>query len=271
MHNPFILNPAIAGTVNYFQIRSINRFQWIGFGDAPVTNSLSFFGPVSAKNKDMGYGATVYDDITGLVSNAGLRGAYAYNLAINDQIRISFGAAIGLMQFKFDGTKSNLPKEDIDPAAPKTVKNFLLPDGIIGTYLYSNNFQVGFSADNLFNNKVNIDDQAKGLNKLKSHFYLLGSYEYYFNRRWSVESSMMIRGVSPAPLQFDINGKGIYQKIAWFGLSYRYQDAISVMGGYIFNKRILIGISYDITTTPIRTNSLGSVEFMLGYRFNSLK
>lgn len=270
MHNPFILNPAVAGTVNYFQIRSINRFQWIGFGDAPVTNSLSFYGPVSAKNKDMGYGATVYDDITGLVSNAGLRGAYAYNLALNDQIRLSFGAAFGLMQYKYDGTQSNVP-DGYDLPEFKTTKTFYFPDGVIGTYVYSNNFQVGFSADNLFNNKINIDNQAAGLSKLKSHFYLLGSYEYYFNRRWAVELSMMIRGVSPAPLQFDLNCKVEYLKIYWFGASYRYLDAISFMGGYIFNKRILLGLSYDYDTSPIRTNTLGSIEFMIGYRFNSLR
>jgi type IX secretion system PorP/SprF family membrane protein len=237
MHNPFILNPAITGTVNYFQIRTVHRFQWAGITDAPVTNSLSVFGPVSAKNKDMGYGATVYNDVTGPTSNSGIRGAYAYNIAINDEIRISFGAALGLYQYKYDGTQIKGLKDgnDLDPKLPQSIKSHYLPDGMLGIYCYRNDFQVGFSVDNLFNleikNGEDLSPQASGLNKLRRHYYFLGSYTYIFNRKWSVEGSTVIKGVSPTPLQVDINARGIYQKVAWFGLSYRTNDAISILGG----------------------------------------
>ena len=36
MLNDFSMNPAIAGTQNYFDIKSDNRFQWIGITDAPT-------------------------------------------------------------------------------------------------------------------------------------------------------------------------------------------------------------------------------------------
>ena len=36
--NPFLYNPAVAGSDNGFKIRMNNRFQWMGFDDAPITN-----------------------------------------------------------------------------------------------------------------------------------------------------------------------------------------------------------------------------------------
>ena len=270
IHNPFVLNPAIAGTSNAFQIRFMSRLQWIGFTDAPVTNSLSVYGPVSAKTKDMGYGVTVYSDITSPTSRSGIKGAYAYNRAVNEYMRISFGAALGLMQYKYDGSKVTMLSAT-DPISPKAVKSFFLPDAMVGVYLWSQIFQVGFSTDNLFNNKLQLDPNSEALSKLKRHFYLFGSYKWIHNRRWDTEYSTLVKYVQPAPPQFDFNVKVTYLKTAWFGVSYRTLDAISLFGGYIFNKRIYAGYSFDYNISPIRNYSFGSHEVMIGYRFNSLK
>src|SRR5665811_2406556 len=66
MTNPFALNPALAGTNNYFQVLSSNRFQWVGFTDAPITNSLSLYGPL--EKYPMGWGASINYDVAGPVS-----------------------------------------------------------------------------------------------------------------------------------------------------------------------------------------------------------
>ena len=44
MTNPFLINPALAGTYNYYQIIANSRLQWAGFTDAPITNVISMFG-----------------------------------------------------------------------------------------------------------------------------------------------------------------------------------------------------------------------------------
>src|SRR5208283_1263463 len=74
MMNPFLYNPAVAGTANYWEIRSDHRFQWVGLNNAPITNVVSAFGPHSTK--DMGFGGNVYSDITGPVSTTGANGVY---------------------------------------------------------------------------------------------------------------------------------------------------------------------------------------------------
>ena len=116
MFNPYIINPAVAGTYNFFQARSNNRFQWVGIPDAPQTYGMSIYGPHA--KKDMGFGGTIYNDITGPTSRLGLNGSYAYNIRLTDDIRLSGGLLLGLMQYKVDGSKLNFGDANIsnDPA-----------------------------------------------------------------------------------------------------------------------------------------------------------
>ena len=270
IQNPFVINPAVAGTLNFFQIKLIQRIQWIGFNDAPITTSISFFGPFSGKNKDMGYGATMFNDITGPTSRLGARGSYAYNIKISTTQRISFGAALGIMQYRVDGTKLNLVS---DPASPQTVTSIPLLDGLVGVYFWDSNLQIGVSSDNLFNNSINLDNSgnAKALSKLNRDLYAFSSYRYNVNRRWSVEPALGVRFVGPSVVQFDIMTRVEYQRMLSFGVSYRLQDAVSLFGGYYFNKHIYLGYSWDISTSQIIHYSFGTHEFLIGYRFNSLR
>ncbi len=270
IQNPFVINPAVAGTLNFFQIKLIQRIQWIGFNDAPITTSFSVYGPVSAKNKDMGYGGTFYSDITGPTSRLGARGSYAYNIKINETERISFGAALGIMQYRVDGTKIGLVN---DPASPQTVTNIPLLDGLAGVYFYDSNLQVGLSADNLFNNSINLDNSgsSKALGKLNSDYYLMGSYKWILNRRWNVETASGIRFVGLSVVQFDLSAKAEYMRKLTFGLAYRLQDAVSVILGYYFTNHIYVGYSLDISTSQIFNYSFGTHEILIGYRFSSLK
>jgi type IX secretion system PorP/SprF family membrane protein len=270
IQNPFVINPAVAGTLHFFQIKMIQRVQWVGFNDAPITTSLSFFGPISPKNKDMGYGGTFYNDVTGPTSRLGVNGSYAYNVKINETQRISFGAALGIMQFKFDGTKINLPD---DKSAPQAVTNIPLLEGLAGVYFWDSNFQIGLSADNLFNNSINLDNSgnSKALSKLSRDYYLFGSYRFILNRRWNIESATGIRFVGPSVVQFDLSAKAEYKKSLIFGVAYRLQDAVSAILGYQLTKNIYLGYSLDISTSQIYHYSFGTHEILIGYRFNSMK
>jgi type IX secretion system PorP/SprF family membrane protein len=269
MFNPFIVNPAITGTHNYYQIRSNSRFQWAGMTDAPMTNSLSIFGPHASK--DMGWGGYLYNDVTGPTSTTGIMGAYGYNIAITDEIRAAGGINLGVKQYKIDGSKITTWDLDDPVLSSGSVYSTFVPDATFGLYVYSSNFHVGFSANQLINNKINMFDEATGLSKLKSHFFLMGGYKHFFNRDWAIEPSLLLKMVSPVPPQIDLGTKVYYQNIAWFGLSFRSMDAISVLMGYTHERKIFVGYSYDIGITGIRKHHYGSHEVMIGFNFNNIK
>jgi len=273
MLNPFMTNPAIAGTNNYYQIRSNHRFQWTGLKDAPVTNAISAYGPHSSKS--MGYGGYIYNDITGPTSRTGINGVYAYNIALTTDIRISMGLSLGIMQYKVDGTKIKLHDEGIDPALLGTVYSKVVPDGSAGVYVWNSNFYAGFSALQLLNNKIKIGDATdtdpKLVNRLTSHFYLIGGYSYSINRDWSLDPCVIVKKVVPASYQLELNIKATYQNMLWGGISFRTQDAISLILGYTYNRKYFIGVAYDYAVSDIRYYSSGSIEFCLGINFDNLK
>lgn len=274
MFNDYMVNPAVAGTYNFFQVRANSRIQWIGITDAPRTMSISAYGPF--KNRDMGYGGYIYNDVTGPESKLFLGGTYTYNIAINDAMRISGGITVGIMQYKLDGTIMNFDEDINDPVMSNGVESRIIPDASLGFYLYASQFFVGLSAHQLFGNKYNVTEAADtanvtGVSKLTQHMYLTGGYNIYINRDFSVLPSALVKFTTPGEIAFDINAKVTYQRMVWAGLSYRYSDAVSVLVGYNYENKFLLGISYDVITSELRKHTQGTVEIMLGYRFNKIK
>ncbi len=267
MFNPYVINPAIAGTYNFYQIRSNHRFQWIGIQDAPITNTLSIYGPL--EKQPMGLGGYIFSDVIGPESKTGLYGTYAYNYPINEEIKISMGLTAGLLQYKIDGTQIDF--YEVEPTYSQGIESRFIPDASVGLYLYSHMFHVGFSANQLINNKLNLGADPTGLSKLKSHFYLTGGYKYYINRDWAVEPTMIVKAVLPTPPQLDFAARTIYQNMLWLGFTYRTGDAVSVLLGYAYENKILIGYSYDIGINDIAPYNTGSHELMIGFKFDDLK
>jgi type IX secretion system PorP/SprF family membrane protein len=268
MFNKVIYNPAVAGIDKYFQIRSNHRFQWVGMTDAPLTNALSFFGP--HRTMPMGYGGYIYHDITGPTSRTSLTGVYAYNIQVMPGIRLSMGLSAGVMQYRVDGTQITL-KDPSDLALQGEVHTSWVPDANIGLYLYHDDFWVGASTAQLINTKLKLYEPGTGINKLKTHFFLTGGYIWEINPDWKLEPSAMLKGTAPRAIQFDITTRVIWLDMVWLGLSYRTNDAMSVLLGYSYENRIYFGYSYDITLSGLRQYNTGTHEIMFGYRFNDIK
>ncbi len=275
MFNDYLVNPAVAGTYNYFKITANQRIQWIGINDSPRTMSLSGYGPF--KSRDMGYGGYIFNDVTGPESRLSLGGSYAYNIAINDEWRISGGLTVGIMQYKLDGTAMYIDQESRnanDPALPEGVQSKIIPDASVGVYAYTTYYFVGLSAHQLLGNKYSLHEQTdsiQGISRLTQHVYLAGGANFILNRDFLITPSALIKYTSPGQIQAEINAKVTYQRMAWAALAFRTGDAISIMGGYNYENKILIGIAYDLTISELRRHSNGTVEVMVGYNFNKIK
>jgi len=267
--NDFVISPAFAGTKPYYQAKSNNRYQWVGVNDAPKTFILSAFGP--EKKKDMGYGAQLFSDVTGPTSRLGFYGSYAYNLKLKDDIRLSMGLSLGLLQYKIDGSQITL-HDDNDQSLGNEVYAEFLPDADFAVLVYGENWHGGLVAKQLFNNKLKFDDiDALGINTLKTHFFAHGAYRHDISEDWAVEPYALLKFLSPAPLQLDLGVRGIWKKMAWLGISWRSADAIAVMIGYEYEEQISFGYSYDITTSNLKTASSGTHEVMIGFKFSKIK
>jgi type IX secretion system PorP/SprF family membrane protein len=275
MTNPFLINPALAGTYPYYQIMLNSRVQWVGFTDAPMTNVISMYGPTV--KKPMGLGGYIMYDVYGATSITLIKLSYAYNYAISENLKISMGLALGLKQFKISGNMTIADPGD-KTYQPGYTFTKLYPDASWGAYLYSSTYHIGLAITNLFGNKVEYGiDTVTNLSKLKQNFYLHGGYKYNVSRELSIEPTVVFKKITATPVQMDLDVRAWYGKRQWDrtklwgGVSYRTGDAISILLGIIYQRKIEFGYSYDIGINKLRGYNSGSHEIMIGFKFNDIK
>lgn len=270
MFNNYLTNPAVAGTLNFYQMRANSRYQWIGINDAPQTISMSVWGPLT--KKDMGWGAYIYNDITGPTSRTCALGSYAYNLQLNRSgLRISGGLSFGLMQYKFDDSKASYG-ENGDPRDPAIVgKSVITPDAALGVYLYTSKYNVGLSVQQLFGQKLRMNKENIEDSRLKQHLLLSGGIWENLNRYTEVEVSSLIKYMFSSPMQVELNGKVTYRRQFWGGLSFRWRDAISFLVGYNYKNKYMFGYSFDWSLLGISRYNAGTHEVMVGVMFDKIK
>lgn len=267
MLNDYGMNPAVAGIRDYFEVKSINRYQWIGITDAPRTYMLSLNGALVPDK--MGVGGYLFTDIVGPTRRIGFYGSYSYHLKIMDDINLGAGISAGLLQFQVDGSKIQM-NDPSDLVLSTGMQSVLVPDFGFGIYAYpdAKNYYVGISVPQVMENKLNFfENEVVTLSQLKFHTYITGGYKFEnVIEDITIEPATVIKFVVPAPPQIDIGARAIYQEKASLGLFYRSYDAIAVMLGYDY-KGMSIGYAYDFTTSNIRRYSSGTHEILLAVRF----
>ena len=262
--NDYMINPAIGGSRNYFEAKLNHRQQWVGITDAPRTNILSLQGPIV--NNKMGVGSYLFTDIAGPTRRIGLNVSYAYHLTITEKIKLSLGLSGGIIQFAVDGAKIT-SQETGDIAISSGLQSVLVPDAAAGVYLYADNFYFGISSPQLLNNKLKFFENYEDTpSKMVSHFYGLGGYMHTFGD-FMLSPSVLVKYVYPITPQVQVSLEAMYKEMVWIAVGYRSQDAISLTGGYNFQNNIMVGYSYDITTSGLREQTSGTHEVMLGVRF----
>lgn len=269
MLNDYILNPAVSGIYDYYDIKSNNRYQWVGVTDAPRTYVLSVHGPHRKRN--MGFGGSVYSDVTGPTSRTGAYLSYAYHVKLSEKMKLSFGLGFGVMQFKIDGSKVTL-KEGNDPAMSNGVMSVITPDATFGIHLYTKKFYFGVSMPQLIGNKLNFfENVADSQSRLARHLLVQAGYTFNLGENWTLQPSMLFKYVTPVPPQIDLGLKLGYKDVVWAGSAFRINDAVSVMAGFNIGKNIILGYAYDFPLSSLKNYSSGSHEVMIGARFAKIR
>jgi type IX secretion system PorP/SprF family membrane protein len=260
MMNGFLLNPAMAGSVEYTPIRLTARQQWSGITDAPATFALSGHTPLA--NNTMGVGGYIYSDHFGPISSTGIQGSYSYHLSISNETKLAFGLSFSAFQYKLDESALNLIDEG-DNAITGAIETTFVPDANFGAYLYNEKYFVGFAAQQLIQFGIQLGDNVQNANQMVRHYYLTGGYTFDLGDNFQMQPSLLLKGTERSPFQLDFNLKAIYQKNYWLGVSYRTQDAIIAILGVKVDKYYL-GYAFDYTMSNISNYTTGSHEILIG-------
>ncbi len=270
MLNDYAINPAIAGkNKDYWECKSNNRYQWVGLTDAPRTYILSLQGPF--RNRKMGIGGTIYTDIVGPTRRVGFQFAYAYHVKLTETLKLGLGLSAGLLQYSVDGSKLLLHDPN-DQILSNTYQKAYAPDFGAGLYLYDDKLFLSLSVPQIYRANLKFfENQATKNSVLEPHFYGLVGYKFNLGEDFKVEPSVMVKYVAPAPIKIDGGVRLIYQEMIWIAGSFRSNDAITATLGYLYKEWLMVGYSYDFTTTRLKNYSSGTHEIMIGLRFKNVQ
>lgn len=296
--NNYILNPALSGIENYTDVKISHRHQWVGIQDAPVTTYFSIQGPIGKKDYktnattqfDMygdnpigqqywddyaasaphhGIGLQVINDATGPFTNFSAMGTYAYHLGINAKTNLSAGIGLGVSKLSLSAEKLNFgPDYPIDPSVylsgdlGKTQM-----DMNAGLWLYSAKYFIGLAGNQLIPHPIDFSDNTITVThgKMVPHFFITAGYRFLLSEDINVIPSIMLKKISPVPLQTDLNAKFQFRDLFWLGGSYRSKYGFAAMAGMNILNRFTVSYSYDYSTTAIHTVSKGTHEILLGF------
>jgi type IX secretion system PorP/SprF family membrane protein len=260
--NPYLVNPAVAGTLNQIPIFASYRNQWAGFKGAPVTMlaSAHMQGP-----KNSGFGAIIsHDDSGGAISETGIEGTGAYHIDLNNYDAISFGLSLTASQYKFDNSSLVVYDQMDQSLNNMQAESHLNVDANLGMMIYGEDYYFGFSVPQMIQTKLKLESPFGGDNRNVRHFQFMGSYKYTINSDFDIQPSGLIKFTPVTPVQLDANIKVGYKEMAWAGLTYRHNDAIALnIGG--FYEYFFLGYSFDFTTTAAKVLSPFSHEILIGY------
>ena len=278
MNNNYILNPAVAGTEEYIDVKVSSRLQWAGLEGAPATYYASVNSSLgkwrtqpgrTRRDRYRGFhalGAFVYQDMTGPTSRTGVYGTYAYNLALSADLRLALGASVGMQQFAIDGQMLHFHDVNNHPGDQAS----RVPDASVGLWLYSPNFYVGVSGAQLLGNELNFSyaqaGGAAGGNFLRRHYFATGGVRLPLSDDWTLVPSVLVKFVQPAPASVDLNAKLRYRDLLWLGASWRAFDSVVALVGFNANEFVSIGYSYDTGISRLASYNYGSHEVVLGLK-----
>jgi type IX secretion system PorP/SprF family membrane protein len=137
-------------------------------------------------------------------------------------------------------------------------------------YIYRNKFQVSFSAPQLFNPGLSVDDEGYGKFGLKPHF-IFGAKGILdlpdgLNR---IEPMAMVRMGQNVPYQIDLAVQYTYDNLFWGCLAYRTDYAATLSAGVILHA-FRFGLSRDFALGRAAGTLGSATEIMLGYKFKHI-
>lgn len=268
MFNPFMINPAYAGSRDALSGVLLFRQQWVGIEGAPSTQTFSMHSQIG-KSKMAG-GINLINDAIGPTRNSGifLTGAYHLKLAKG---KLSFGLRGGVFNSRLDNSLLNYNNKADKFNTMNTVST-LVPSFDAGLYYYTRNFYLGLSATHLTQTKFEYSNYPTGTTLfLKRHYFLAAGYAAEITKKVVFKPSVLIKYVEGAPINFDINTSFLFNKVFWLGASYRSGNGITFISEFYITDWFRIGYSYDLVLNRLKKFTLGTHEIVAGFDLNLKK
>lgn len=275
--NDFSLNPAYAGANDNVEALMSYRKDWTGIDGAPesrfvningaLPNLLGFLPVVPS---EIGIGATIYSQQSGIFRTSGFSATFAYKFKIAAVQSVRLGLSMGIME-------NNLNLSDLgtgafnDPVVLNSadVRKTVF-DATFGALYNFHKLYVGIAVPRLMETKIS-DDSGSTLYSLSRHYVIHGSYKFGLTPQISLEPFVVARMTANSGLVYEAAAKTIYQKQWWLALMYRKGGTMGLtVGGKLFNV-VQMAYSYEFSGNGMLGQSSGTHEISLGFLIGESK
>jgi hypothetical protein len=143
----------------------------------------------------------------------------------------------------------------------------------MGVYYNTDRFYAGVSTPNILKSRLASYENMNTSIQKSDDFHLFANAGYVFdlNEEVKLKPSTMVKMVSGAPIQADINMNIWLKDILGFGGSYRTGDAFVGMVELQATSNLRFGYAYDMPFNPLKYFTKGSHELMLRYEIGNFK
>lgn len=272
MYNMLGVNPAYAGNREALSFNFFQRNQWNGIKGAPKTTSLSI--DQSIKDGKIGWGVQVYDDRLGVEVATGINGMLSTRIQVSQKGILSGGLSFGLMNYRINLNDVQNRNNPNDPSFISTNNPSTWTPSIgMGIYYNTDRFYAGVSTPSVLKSRLaSYEDFISSIDKSNAfHLFANTGYVFDVNENLKLKPSTMIKMVSGAPVEADINLNVWLKDILGIGGSYRTGDAFVGMLELQATPNLRIGYAYDVPFNPLKYFTRGSNELMLRYEFGNNK
>ncbi len=272
MYNMLGVNPAYAGNREATSFNFFQRNQWIGLKGAPKTTSISI--DKAAKEGKIGIGFQAYDDRLGVESATGFNGLLSSRVKVSDRGILSGGISFGLMNYRISLNDVNNRYTPTDPSFISVAKpSQWNPYFGMGIYFNTDKMYLGISTPSILRSRLaKYENFVSGIQKIDDfHLFATAGYVYEINEELKLKPSTMIKIVSGAPIEADLNMNVWLKDMLGLGGSYRTGDAFVGMVEIQATDNLRFGYAYDMPFSPLKYYAKGSHELMIRYELGNFK
>jgi type IX secretion system PorP/SprF family membrane protein len=267
MFNPLVINPAYAGADGPLALNFINRTQWAGIENAPVTQTLSAHSLF--KQEHVGVGLTLVNDKIGVHNNFSVMTNYAYHLRLGAKATVSMGVQGGIHKTTSDYASLMSPNTYDPKLSTSPVRESYFDFGF-GFYFRNEKLTAGLSCPELVPKSIRVNDSSS-FKLSRTNTFLLGRYRMRATETMEVEPGLLLKYLNGVSVSFDLNVNMIYREVLTAGLSYRKKESIDFLFKARVTPQLQLGYSYDHPIGYMDRISNGSHELMVQYMFQFVK
>lgn len=264
MFNSQAINPAYAGTSGVLSTMLMSRSQWVGFSDAPNTQTFTINAPITPKSIGLGF-SMIYDWI-GPVINMNFSLDYSFRFRISENVNMSLGLKGSLNSFQKDLSKF-WNEVGNDDTYYQEVDTRLLPNFGFGAYCYGNRFYVGASVPRLLENDIGDDGSVSSTHKENRLYVLMGGAIIGAGPSVKIKPSFLMRASNSAPLSYDLNINVLINEMLWVGALFRPSEAYGALLQVQITNQFRVGYAFEMSYNNMTSHHKGTHEIMLNYDF----